>query len=280
MPVKKYKPYTPSRRFMTTLVNPELQRENKPLKALTTGKISKGGRNNSGHTTVRFRGGGHKQRMRTVDFKRDKFGVPGKIAQLEYDPCRSANIALVHYVDGEKRYIVAPQGIQVGAEIIAGPDSPVLMGNSLPLRKVPLGTQVHNIELIPGRGGKVARGAGMSAQLLAKEGGWAQIRMPSGEIRKFKLDCYATVGQVGNFEHENIDIGKAGRKRWLGRRPHNRGTVMNPCDHPHGGGEGKSNSGRPPVSPWGTQAKGFKTRKKRNPTSSLIIRRRQKGRSS
>jgi large subunit ribosomal protein L2 len=265
---------------MTTLVNPDLERENKPEKTLTTGKRSRGGRNNAGRTTVRFLGGGHKRRDRLVDFDRDKYGVPGKIAKLEYDPGRSANIALVHYVDGEKRYILAPQGVQVGQEIVSGPDSPVASGNSLPLRKLPLGSLVHNIELIPGRGGKVARGAGMSAQLLAKEGGWAQLRMPSGEIRKFKLDCYATVGGVGNLEHENIDIGKAGRKRWLGRRPHNRGTVMNPCDHPHGGGEGKSNSGRPPCSPWGIQAKGFKTRKKRNPTSSFIVRRRQKGRQS
>jgi large subunit ribosomal protein L2 len=263
---------------MTTLVNPDLDRENEPLKGLTRGKKSRAGRNNSGRTTVRFRGGGHKRKDRLVDFKRDKHGVPGKIAKLEYDPCRSANLALVHYIDGDKRYIIAPQGLQVGQEIIAGPDSPVVVGNSLPLRKLPLGSLVHNIELSPGRGGKVARGAGMSAQLLAKEGGWAQLKMPSGEIRKFNLDCYATVGEVGNFEHENIDIGKAGRKRWLGRRPHTRGTVMNPVDHPHGGGEGKSNSGRPPSSPWGTQAKGFKTRKKRNPTSSLIVRRRQKGR--
>ena len=280
MPVKKYKPYTPSRRFMTTLVNPELQRENDPFKPATVGKRSTGGRNNAGRVTQRFRGGGHKQRQRLVDFKRSKINIPGKIAKLEYDPCRSANLALVHYVDGEKRYIIAPQGIQVGQEIMAGPDAPVAMGNSLPLRKLPLGSQVHNIELIPGRGGQVARGAGMSAQLLAKEGEWAQLKMPSGEIRKFKLDCYATVGVVGNFEHEKIDLGKAGRKRWLGRMPHTRGTAMNAHDHPHGGGEGKSNSGRPPVSPWGTQAKGYKTRKKRNPTSTFIIRRRQKGRNA
>ncbi len=278
MPVKKYKPYTPSRRFMTTLVDPELKRGNKPEKGLVVGKMSSGGRNNEGRTTVRFRGGGHKRRTRVVDFKRDNYGVPGLVKSLEYDPGRSANVALVFYRDGDKRYILAPMGLKVGDEILSGPDAPVSVGNALPLRKLPLGSDIHNIEMIPGGGGKVARGAGINAQLLAKEGVWAQIRMPSGEMRKFNLDCYATVGQVGNFEHENIDIGKAGRKRWLGRRPHNRGTVMNPCDHPHGGGEGKSNSGRPPCSPWGIQAKGFKTRKKRNPTDTFIIRRRKKGR--
>jgi len=278
MPVKKYKPYTPSRRFMTTLVDPELKRGNKPEKGLVVGKMSSGGRNNLGRTTVRFRGGGHKRRTRIVDFKRDNYGVPGLVKALEYDPGRSANVALVFYRDGDKRYILAPMGLKVGDEILSGPDAPVSVGNALPLRKLPLGSDIHNIEMIPGGGGKVARGAGINAQLLAKEGIWAQIRMPSGEMRKFNLDCYATVGQVGNFEHENVDIGKAGRKRWLGRRPHNRGTAMNPCDHPHGGGEGKSNSGRPPCSPWGIQAKGFKTRKKRNPTDTFIIRRRKKGR--
>lgn len=263
---------------MTTLVNTEIQRENDPEKGLVIGGKSSGGRNNKGRTTVRFRGGGHKRRMRIVDFIRDNYGVPGKVARLEYDPNRSANLALVHYVDGDKRYILAPVGLKVDAEVMSGPDAPVSVGNALPLRKLPLGTEIHNIELLPGRGGKVARGAGMNAQLLAKDGGWAQIRMPSGEIRKFHVDCYATIGQVGNIEHENISIGKAGRKRWLGRRPHTRGTVMNPCDHPHGGGEGKSNSGRPPCSPWGIQAKGFRTRKKRNPTSKFIIRRRAKRR--
>jgi len=278
MPVKKYKPYTPSRRFMTTLVDPELKRGNKPEKGLVVGKMSSGGRNNLGRTTVRFRGGGHKRRTRIVDFKRDNYGVPGLVKALEYDPGRSANVALVFYRDGDKRYILAPMGLKVGDEILSGPDAPVSVGNALPLRKLPLGSDIHTIAMIPGGGGKVARGAGINAQLLAKEGIWAQIRMPSGEMRKFNLDCYATVGQVGNFEHENVDIGKAGRKRWLGRRPHNRGTAMNPCDHPHGGGEGKSNSGRPPCSPWGIQAKGFKTRKKRNPTDTFIIRRRKKGR--
>jgi len=263
---------------MTTLVNPILQKENNPEKSLVRGKSERGGRNHQGRTTVRFRGGGHKQRIRTVDFNRDKFGIPGKIARLEYDPGRSANIALVHYVDGEKRYILAPIGLEIGTEILSGGDAPVSLGNSLPLRRIPLGTTIHNIEMIPGQGGKVARGAGMAAQLLAKEGVWAQVRMPSGEIRKFNLDCFATIGQVGNIEHENIDVGKAGRKRWLGKRPHNRGTVMNPCDHPHGGGEGKSNSGRPPCSPWGVQAKGYKTRKKRSRTDSFIVRRRSKKR--
>lgn len=278
MPIKKYKPYTPSRRFITVLVNPELERENKPEKGLTYGKRSTGGRNNNGRVTLRFRGGGHKRTIRIVDFKRDKYGIPGKVARLEYDPGRSANLALIHYVDGEKRYIIAPQGLMPGQEVISGANAPVAVGNSLPLRQLPLGTKIHNLELLPGRGGKVARGAGISAELQAKEGGWAQVKMPSGEIRKFHLDCYATVGEVGNLEHQNVKIGKAGRKRWLGKRPHVRGTVQNPCDHPHGGGEGKSNSGRPPSSPWGTQAKGYKTRKKRNPSSVFIIRRRQKGR--
>ena len=263
---------------MTTLVNPEIQRENKPEKGLVVGRKESGGRNNDGHTTVRFRGGGHRQRTRIVDFDRDKHGVPGVVKTLEYDPGRSANVALIFYKDGEKRYILAPVGLKVGDEIVSGPDAPVALGNALPLRRLPLGTEIHNIELIPGSGGKVARSAGMAAQLLAKEGVWAQIRMPSGEMRRFNLECYATVGQVGNLEHENVDKGKAGRTRWLGKRPHNRGTVMNPVDHPHGGGEGKSNSGRPPCSPWGVQAKGFKTRKKRNPTDKFIIRRRGSGR--
>ncbi len=278
MPVKKYKPYTPSRRFMTQLVNPELERTNDPEKRLVVGKKKKGGRNNTGRTTVRFRGGGHRQRTRLVDFKRDNHGVPGVVKKLEYDPGRSANVALIHFRDGDKRYILAPNGLKVGDEVVSGPEAPVAVGNSLPLRRLPLGSEIHNIELLPGSGGKVARGAGMSAQLLAKEAGWAQIRMPSGEIRRFHLDCSATVGQVGNLEHENVHLGNAGRKRRLGRRPHNRGTVMNPVDHPHGGGEGKSNSGRPPTSPWGVQAKGYRTRKKRHPSDKFIIRRRRKGR--
>lgn len=278
MPVKKYKPYTPSRRFMTTLDNPEVSRENKPEKSLVVGNRTKGGRNNAGRTTVRYRGGGHKQRTRLIDFRRDNHGVPGTVKKLEYDPGRSANVALVYFRDGDKRYITAPQGLKVGDVVVAGPDAPVALGNALPLRRLPLGIEIHNIELQPGGGAKVARGAGMAAQLLAKEGGWAQVRMPSTEIRRFKLDCYATVGQVGNIEHENIDKGKAGRTRWLGKRPHVRGTVMNPTDHPHGGGEGKSNSGRPPTSPWGVKSKGYKTRKKRNPTDKFIVRRRRSGR--
>ncbi len=280
MPVKKYKPYTPSRRFMTTLVNPELEKKNKPEKILVVGKGKSGGRNNHGRITLRHRGGGHKRKNRLIDFLRDKQGVPGIVKRLEYDPGRSANIALIFYKDGEKRYILAPEGLKRGDEVVAGPDAPIAVGNALPLHKLPLGTEIHNIELIPGQGGKVARGAGINAQLLAKEGKWAQIRMPSGELRRFNIECCATVGVVGNFLHETIEIGKAGRNRWLGKRPHVRGTVMNPCDHPHGGGEGKSNSGRPPCSPWGVQAKGFRTRSKRNPTDKFIIRRRGKGRSS
>lgn len=263
---------------MTTLVNPELKRDNDPEKSLVVGKKKRAGRNNHGRITVRFRGGGHKRLTRIVDFRRDKHGVPGVVKSLEYDPGRSANIALIFYKDGEKRYILAPVGLKVDDEVVSGPDASVAVGNALPLRRLPLGTEIHNIEMIPGGGGKVARGAGIAAQLLAKEGTWAQIRMPSGEIRKFNVECYATVGQVGNIEHENIEIGKAGRSRWLGKRPHTRGTVMNPVDHPHGGGEGKSNSGRPPCSPWGVQAKGYKTRKKRNPTDKFIVRRRRKGR--
>jgi len=263
---------------MTTLVNPDLKRGSKPEKGLVIGAKSSGGRNCHGRITQRFRGGGHKRLLRLVDFKRDNHGVPGLVNSLEYDPGRSANVALIWFKDGDKRYILAPVGLKIGDEIVAGPDAPVAVGNSLPLKRLPLGAEIHNIEMIPGSGGKVARGAGMAAQLLAKEGIWAQIRMPSGEIRRFNVDCYATIGQVGNIEHENIDIGKAGRKRWLGRMPHNRGTVMNPCDHPHGGGEGKSNSGRPPCSPWGIQAKGYRTRKKHNPTSKFIIRRRKSGR--
>jgi large subunit ribosomal protein L2 len=280
MPVKKYKPYTPSRRFMQVLVNPELVRDNKPEKSLVVGKRSTGGRNAHGRVTLRFRGGGHKRKLRLVDFLRDNHGVPGVVKQLEYDPGRSANIALIFFKDGDKRYILAPNGLKPGDEVVSGPDAPVSVGNAMPLYKLPLGAEIHNIEMIPGQGGKVARGAGITAQLLAREGGWVQVRMPSGEMRRFNPECYATIGAVGNFLHESVDLGKAGRSRWVGRRPHVRGTVQNPCDHPHGGGEGKSNSGRPPCSPWGVQSKGYRTRKKRNPTDTFIIRRRKKGRAS
>lgn len=260
---------------MTFLDNPQLDGKSKPKKRLTAPNPSKGGRNNHGRTTARFRGGGVKRKLRIIDFKRNKTGVPGKVERIEYDPNRSANVALICYVDGERRYMLAPLGLQVGDSVVAGEDSPIRVGNFLPLKNIPLGTEVHNIELSPGRGGQLARSAGGFAQVLAKETRYAQLRLPSGEIRMVLLECSATIGKVGNLEHENIDIGKAGRSRWLGKRPHSRGTVMNPCDHPHGGGEGKSNSGRPPCSPWGVQAKGFRTRSKKKLSGKFIIKRRK-----
>jgi large subunit ribosomal protein L2 len=275
MPIKRQKPYTPSRRFMTFIDDPQLDRKSKPEKSLTVPRPSSGGRNSLGRTTARFKGGGNKKRLRLIDFKRDKVGIPGKVERIEYDPNRSANIALICYADGERRYILAPLGMNVGDEIVSGEDALVRLGNFLPLKNIPLGTEIHNIELSPGAGGQLARSAGGFAQVLAKETRYAQLRLPSGEIRMVLLTCSATVGKVGNLEHENIDIGKAGRRRWMGKRPHNRGTVMNPCDHPHGGGEGKSNSGRPPCSPWGVQAKGYRTRKKSKASSRLIIKRRK-----
>ncbi|MCG3150833.1 MAG: 50S ribosomal protein L2 [bacterium] len=279
MPIKKYKPYTPSRRGMSTLVVPELSKD-RPVKALTTGRREKAGRNNTGRTTARFRGGGHKQLLRDVDFKRNKLGVVARVKQLEYDPNRTANLALLHYEDGVKAYIVAPHGLKAGDTVMASPDAPIRVGNALPLANIPLGTLVHCVELQPGRGAQLARGAGAAAQVMAKEGKYVQLRLPSGEVRNFQPTCRATVGQVGNLEKENVKIGKAGRSRWLGRRPHNRGTVMNPVDHPHGGGEGKSNSGRPPTSPWGLQAKGAKTRRKNKPSDMYIVKRVNKRRDS
>ena len=272
MPIKKYKPYTPSRRNMSTLVVPGLSKE-RPEKSLTFGRRESGGRNNRGRTTARFRGGGHRQLLRDVDFKRTKTGIPAQVKRLEYDPNRTANIALVAYTDGAKAYIIAPLGLSVGDQVVSGPDAPIRVGNMLPLANIPLGTQVHCIEFQPGKGAQLCRGAGASAQVMAKEGKYVQLRLPSGEVRNFNPTCRATIGQVGNLEHENVSLGKAGRKRWLGRRPHNRGTVMNPVDHPHGGGEGKSNSGRPPVSPWGLQAKGMKTRAKNKASDRLIVKR-------
>ena len=260
---------------MTFLDNPVIEKGSKPHKKLTSANPSKGGRNNRGRTTVRFRGGGVKRRLRTIDFKRDKFGIEGKVETIQYDPNRSANIALICYLDGERRYILSPLGLKVGDKIMSGDEATVSMGNFIPIRSIPLGTEVHNIELKPGRGGQMARSAGAFAQVLAKEGRYAQLRLPSGEIRLVLMECAATIGKVGNTEHENIVIGKAGRNRWLGRRSHSRGTVMNPCDHPHGGGEGKSNSGRPPCSPWGVQAKGFRTRKKNKQSSKYILKRRK-----
>ncbi len=273
MGLKKFKPVTPSLRFKSVSDFEEIT-TSKPEKSLLRKMTRSGGRNNHGRTTAYCRGGGHKRRYRLIDFRREKHGVPAKVASIEYDPNRSSRIALLHYLDGEKRYIIAPLGVKVGDMLVSGPKADVRDGNSLPLRAVPLGTAVHNVELIPGRGGQVARGAGAECQLMAKEGDFGQLRMPSGEIRMFRLDCYCTIGKVGNIDHENEVIGKAGKSRWLGRRPSVRGVAMNPVDHPMGGGEGKTSGGRHPCSPWGKPTKGLKTRKKKNASDKLIVRRR------
>lgn len=274
MAVKKFRPTTPTLRYKTVNSFEELTRS-KPEKSLLAAAVSKsGGRNNQGRMTMRRRGGGHKRRYRVIDFKRTKVGVPGRVAAIEYDPNRSAFIALIVYADGDKRYILAPLGLKVGVEISAGPDAPIRVGNALPLANIPLGATVHNVELNPGRGGQLARSAGAEVQLLGREGGRAQLRLPSGENREVPVQCMATLGQVGNIEHANIVIGKAGRSRWLGRRPKVRGVVMNPVDHPHGGGEGRSSGGRHPVTPWGKPTKGYKTRKRKNQSNQWIIRRR------
>jgi large subunit ribosomal protein L2 len=245
-----------------------------PEKSLLVPLKRTGGRNSLGRVTAWHRGGGHKRRYRIIDFKRDKHGVPARVASIEYDPNRSANIALLHYVDGEKRYILAPQGLRVGDDLVSGPGGEIRTGNTLPLKDIPLGTFVHNIELNAGHGGQLARGAGSYAQLMAKEDKYAQLKLPSGEVRMVGLDCKATIGQVGNIEHENIRIGKAGRTRWRGKRPHVRGVAMNPVDHPHGGGEGKTSGGRHPVTPWGVPTKGYKTRV-RKASDRLIVKRRK-----
>ena len=274
MAVKKFRPTTPTLRYKTVNSFEELTRS-KPEKSLLAAAVGKsGGRNNQGRMTMRRRGGGHKRRYRVIDFKRTKLGVPGRVAAIEYDPNRSAFIALVVYADGDKRYILAPLGLRVGAEISAGPNAPIQVGNALPLANIPLGATVHNVELHPGRGGQLARSAGAEVQLLGRDGGRAQLRLPSGENREVLVQCMATLGQVGNIEHANIVIGKAGRSRWLGRRPKVRGVVMNPVDHPHGGGEGRSSGGRHPVTPWGKPTKGYKTRKRKNRSNQWIIRRR------
>lgn len=273
MGIRGYKPTSPGRRFQTVLTYDEVTAD-RPHKPLTKGKQRIAGRNNRGRLTIWHRGGGHKRRYRMIDFRRDKFGVPGRVASIEYDPNRSANIALIQYVDGEKRYIIQPLGLKVGDSIVASPEADILVGNALPLRNIPVGTMIHNIELRPGKGGQMARSAGSVAQLMAKEGSYAQIKVPSGEIRKVHLDCYATVGQVGNMDHSNVKIGKAGRSRWLGRRPVVRGVAMNPIDHPMGGGEGKTSGGRHPVSPWGQPTKGYKTRRNKR-TSAFILKRRK-----
>lgn len=275
MAVKSFKPTSPGRRFVTVSTFEEITTD-KPEKSLLEPLKKKAGRNNQGRLTVRHQGGGHKRMYRIIDFKRNKDGIPGRVASIEYDPNRSARIALINYADGEKRYIIAPVGLKVGDVIYSGPEADIKVGNALPLRNIPVGTTVHNIEIHPGRGGKLARSAGSYAQLMAKEGKYALLRMPSGELRKVLAECRATVGQVGNLDHENITIGKAGRSRWLGIRPTVRGVVMNPVDHPHGGGEGRSPIGRNPVTPWGKPALGAKTRKKKHPTDKLIVRRRNK----
>jgi len=272
MGIKKYKPTTPGRRGMTVSTFEEITKST-PEKSLLESLTKTGGRNNKGRVTMRHRGGGCKRKYRIVDFKRTKLGIPGKVAAIEYDPNRSARIALIHYVDGEKSYILAPIGLGVGDTIMAGPGSDIRPGNALKLKDLPLGTTIHNIELRPGRGGVLVRSAGTSAQLMAKEGKYAFVRMPSTELRLILLECMATIGQVGNEDFENITVGKAGKTRWLGRRPHVRGMVMNPVDHPLGGGEGKTKGNKHPVSPWGTPAKGFRTRKKKQ-SDKFIVRRR------
>ncbi len=277
MGVKTFKPRSPARRYLTVSDFAELSVGNEPHKPLTEPTSSTGGRNNVGRITSRFRGGGHKQRYRIIDWKRGKIGIPGKIATVEYDPNRTARIALVNYADGEKRYILAPDGLKVGDSIVSSRHADIKPGNSLPLRFVPLGTVIHNVELKIGRGAQAVRSAGVSAQLIAKEGDWGQVRMPSTEIRKVHLDCRCTIGQVSNPDHANIVIGKAGRARWLGKRPHNRGVSMNPVDHPMGGGEGRTSGGRHPCSPWGQLAKGLKTRHNKRSDGMIIKRRGEKG---
>ena len=274
MGIKTNKPTSPGRRFQTCSEFDEITQK-RPEKGLLKTLKSTGGRNFAGRMTIRHRGGGHKRKYRVIDFKRNKEGIQARVASIEYDPNRSANIALLHYLDGEKRYILAPTKLAVGDMVVAGPGSEIRIGNSIPLREMPLGTYVHNIELNIGHGGQLARGAGAYAQLMAKEGKYAQVKLPSGEVRMILQGCKATVGQVGNLDHEKISIGKAGRNRWLGKRPHVRGVAMNPVDHPHGGGEGKSSGGRHPVTPWGVPTKGYKTRGKKA-SDNLIVRKRNK----
>jgi len=272
--VRKYKPNTPASRFRSVLSFDEITRVGSE-KSLSKGKSSKAGRGAKGRISVRRRGGGHKKRLRLIDFKRDKYGVPGKVAAIEYDPNRSANIALINYADGEKRYILAPKGLGINETIQSGNDSPIRVGNSMELEKIPLGLVVHNIELQLGKGGQLARSAGAGALIVAKEGDYVTLKLPSGEMRMVLKKCHATLGEIGNEDHMNISLGKAGRSRWLGRRPKVRGVVMNPHDHPHGGGEGKTSGGRHPVSPWGQPAKGYKTRKKRKLSGKFIVKRRK-----
>ena len=275
MPVKSFKPTSPGRRQMTVSTFEEITKTD-PERSLLAPLHKQGGRNNAGRLSVRHKGGGHKRMYRVIDFKRKKDDVPAKVASIEYDPNRSANIALLHYADGAKAYILAPNGLQVGQTVVSGPNADIKVGNALPIKNIPVGTLLHNIEMKPGKGAQLVRSAGASAQLMAKEGIYATLRMPSSEMRMVHLDCRATIGQVGNLEYENVSIGKAGRTRWLGIRPTVRGAVMNPVDHPHGGGEGRNPIGRNPVTPWGKPALGAKTRKKKNPTNRFIVKRRTK----
>jgi large subunit ribosomal protein L2 len=276
MALKKYKPTTPGRRFMTSSSFEEVTKS-KPEKSLTGAVKKTGGRNNAGRITTRHKGGGHKRRYRLIDFKRVKDGVPAKVAAIEYDPNRSAYIALLHYADGAKSYILAPARLKVGTSVESGPDADIKPGNALPLQMIPTGTLVHNVELKPGRGGQLARSAGSGVQLVAKDEGFGVLRLPSGEVRRVPLTCRATIGQVGNVDHENISGGKAGRSRWRGKRPTVRGSAMNPVDHPHGGGEGKSKGGRHPVTPWGVPTLGKRTRSKHKESDRLIVRGRRRG---
>uniref|UniRef100_A0ACD5GU41 50S ribosomal protein L2 n=1 Tax=Desertifilum tharense IPPAS B-1220 TaxID=1781255 RepID=A0ACD5GU41_9CYAN len=276
MGIRAYRPYTPSTRQHTVSDFAEIT-TSEPEKTLVTHKHRHKGRNNRGVVTCRHRGGGHKRLYRIIDFRRDKLNIPAKVVTVEYDPNRNARISLLHYQDGEKRYILHPVGLTVGTTVISGPDSPIEIGNALPLGNMPLGTNVHNVELTPGRGAQIVRAAGATAQVMAKEGNFVTLRLPSGEVRLIRRECYATIGQVGNVDARNISLGKAGRKRWKGRRPEVRGSVMNPVDHPHGGGEGRAPIGRSePVTPWGKPALGYKTRKKNKPSNALIVRRRRK----
>ncbi|MDI6861022.1 MAG: 50S ribosomal protein L2 [Caldisericia bacterium] len=275
MGIIKVKPTSPGRRNATYLDNSDITKK-EPEKSLTIGLRKKGGRNNQGKITIRFRGGGTKRLYRIIDFKRDKDGIPGKVTSIEYDPNRSARIALITYADGEKRYIIAPLGLNVGDTVLSGENVPLKPGNATFLRNIPVGTIIHNIELIPGKGAQIARSAGSYAQILSKDEKYAQVKLPSGEIRLINLNCRATIGQVGNVDHENVQLGKAGRSRYLGRRPHVRGSAMNPVDHPHGGGEGKAPIGHPsPLSPWGKPTLGKKTRKMKKPSSKFIVKRRR-----
>jgi large subunit ribosomal protein L2 len=275
MPIKSYRPTTPTRRFQTVVSRGDITRE-QPEKSLVETKKRTGGRNSIGQITSRFIGGGHKKAFRVIDFKRDKAGIPAVVASIEYDPNRSARIALLNYRDGEKRYIIQPDGLKVGQTVMSGPDADILPGNALPLKNIPAGTVVHNIELKPGKGAQMARSAGTQAQLVSKESGIALLKLPSGEVRRVMVDCMATIGQVGNVDHENVSLGKAGRTRWLGKRPHNRGVAMNPVDHPHGGGEGKTSGGRHPVTPWGQPTRGYKTRNNKQTDKWIVTRRGKK----